>query len=288
MKKGNLYILLVIGSAIFFSCKKEYSLENGGNLTNPLIVGTNCRISQIAYYDSASGVSLGSIAASINLKDTVTQIIKFDSVGNTILFLATINYATDTIYINADEYFISDLANGGRISRLHGLTDPNDPFSPQFDTDYGYDAAGHLITKISSFTGSPSFPFYEVDYTYLGGNLTHMDGIDIFTADKVVDADIGYYSNITPQKFLYLFPDELSYTHYNQFFNFGKKPINAIKDLKVRYYDPGNVLRDSTVSSFSTYIMSRDNYVLSVYMNGDDQFSIPADAGKLTFSYKCK
>ncbi len=58
--------------------------------------------------------------------------------------------------------------------------------------------------------------------------------------------------------------------------------------MKIRNYDPGNTLRDSLVSTFSNYIMSRDNYVLSVQMSGDDLISIPAAIGKLSFSYKCK
>ena len=285
MKKYVLLTFVIL--ATLTSCKKEYSLENGGD-ASPLIVGANCRISQIAYYDSASGVPLGSIAAKINAKDTVTEITKFDSLAFTILFYTPITYSIDTVRINADEYFLADLVSGGRISRLHGLTDPTDPFSPQFDADYTYDAAGHLTTKTYSFTGSPAFPYYEVDYRYTGGNLTSIMATDFFTGELVQDAVIDYYSNITPKNYLYLFPDELTYTHYNQFFNFGKKTTNAVKNLKVRYYDPGNIVRDSTVSNFATYIMSRDNYVLSVYMNGDDQFSIPADAGKLNFYYKCK
>ena len=287
MKKRNLYILLLVFSAAIFSCKKEYSVENGGNVNNPLIVGTNCRISQINYYDSASGVVLGSIAAIITAKDSVTSISKFDSLNNSIQFLGPVTYSADTTHINADEYYLINPSTG-YISQLHGLTNPNDVFSPQFDAAYTYDATGHLINKSYSLTSNPGVPYYIVNYTYTGGNLTHMQSTDGGINQLIADADLDYYTNISPQHFLYLFPDELSYTYYNQFFNFGKKPVNAVKNLKIRYYDPGNVVRDSTVSTFSTYIMSRDNYVLSVYMNGDDQFSIPADAGKLTFSYHCK
>ena len=112
--------------------------------------------------------------------------------------------------------------------------------------------------------------------------------------ELIEDADVDYYSSIMPRNFLTLMPDETisddlnHFAPYTQFFNFGKKPVNAIKTLKVRNYDPGNVPRDSTVSNFSTYITSRDNYVLSVYMLGDDQESIPAAHGRLNFSYKCK
>ena len=102
-----------------------------------------------------------------------------------------------------------------------------------------------------------------------------------------------YYSNITPKNYLNLMPDENNqsdfsrFAPFSQFYNFGKKPVNAVKKMTVRRYSSGAAV-DSTVSSFNGYIMSRDNYVLSVYMLGDDQPSIPAEAGKLKFSYKCK
>jgi hypothetical protein len=105
---------------------------------------------------------------------------------------------------------------------------------------------------------------------------------------------MDYYTTIKPRNYLNLMPDETisddlnHFAPYTQFFNFGKKSTDAIRSLKVRSFDPGNVPRDSTVSNFSTYITSRDNYVLSVYMLGDDQESIPAAVGKLKFSYKCK
>ena len=106
--------------------------------------------------------------------------------------------------------------------------------------------------------------------------------------DKIKDADLTYYSNIAPKNYMYLFPDESTYAEFNQFYNFGNKPTNAVKTIKLRYFDPGNVPVDSAVSQFNSYILSRDNYVVSVYMLGDDQSSIPAAEGKLTFSYKCK
>ncbi|MEI9958832.1 MAG: hypothetical protein WDM90_21540 [Ferruginibacter sp.] len=51
----------------------------------------------------------------------------------------------------------------------------------------------------------------------------------------------------------------------NQFFNFGIKPTNAVKSLKVNYYTSG-VVTDSTVSNFSSYILSRDNYVTPAFI----------------------
>ena len=286
--KRAYFIIIGLLALVFSACNKEYSVENSGNLNNPLIIGADCRISKITYFDSATGkTGLGSIAALINPVNQVTDITKFDSLSATIDFMASMTYIGDTVYINPDEYFLVDIISG-RIKRLHGLIDPTIPSSLQFDADYTYNATGYLINKSYSLTSFPGVPYYIVKYTYAAGNLIHMDSNEQFTGDLVTDADIDYYPLISPKAFLYLFPDELSYTHYNQFFNFGNKPTNAVKKLRVRYFDPGNVLRDSTVSTFTTYTMSRDNYVLGVIMTGQDQFSIPAQAGRLAFAYKCK
>ncbi len=272
---------------ILFSCEKEYSLENSGDNSNGLIVGIDCRINKIVCTDTASKKGIGSIAANISNVDVVTKVTLFDSLSLTIDYISSPVYANDTVYINADEYFVVDIASK-RVKLLHGLTDPTDPFSPQFNMDYFYNASGYLVTKFYSLSSIPGIPVYIISYTYVGAKLTHMTNTQVATGDIVMDADISYYNNILPNRFLYLFPDEVYYPYFTQFYNFGIRPSNAPKDITVRYYDPGNVLIDSTVSTFTNYIMSRDNYVLSVQMGGDNLVSIPAAVGKLSFSYKCK
>lgn len=286
MKKLLPLFFAALALAIF-SCEKEYSLENSGNNNNGLIVGTDCRLSKIVYTDTATGTGIGSIAANINNLDIVTGITKFDSLSFTIDFITTPAYVSDTVFINADEYFLVDITTM-RIKQLHALTDPTDPLSPQLEITYFYNGAGYLSSKITAYTINPGSPIYIVDYTYVAGKLTHMTGTDLITGDLYIDADINYYSNILPNRFLYIFPDEKNYPYFSQFYNFGSRPGNAPKDITVRNYDPGGILRDSTVTTFSNYMMSRDNYVLSVQMAKDDLISIPAVASKLSFSYKCK
>src|SRR4051812_44458770 len=108
---------------VFFSCTKEYSLENNGNTGNNQIIGVDCRISKIVYVDTATGSGIGSLIASINSTDNATNITKFDSLSFTIEFISTPVYVNDTVYINADEYFIRD-ATTGVIKQLHALVDP--------------------------------------------------------------------------------------------------------------------------------------------------------------------
>ena len=195
-------------------------------------------------------------------------------------------YLDNTVYIDADEYYIFD-ATTKRINSFHGLIDPTVPGSTEFDITYNYDAGGYLTTKSYSYTALPGIRYQMVTYTYTGGNLTHMETDDLFSGNKIKDADLTFNSAISPKNFMYLFPDENTYPEVNQFFNFGTKSTNAVSNLRVNYYTSG-ALTDSTVSNFSSYILSRDNYVVSVYMIGDDQTTIPASAGKLTFSYHCK
>lgn len=289
MKRLSPFFLSVVVLTLF-SCAKEYSLENSSDPTgNGLIIGVDCRISKISYLDTAAGgTPLGSLTATINASDNATNITRFDSVSFTIDFISTPFYASDTVFINADEYFLVDLANNRRIKQLHALLDPTDPFSLQYEVFYFYDGSGYLSQKFFAFTSNPGIPFYLVNYTNSGGRMTHMTGTDLFSGDLVIDADVEYYGNVIPKRFIYIFPDEEFYPSFTQFYNFGNRPTNGPKTIKVRNYDPGNVLRDSAVSSFSSYVMSRDNYVLSVIMTGDDQPSVPAVKSKLSFSYKCK
>jgi hypothetical protein len=278
---------------ILNSCEKEFSTENSGNTDNEFIVGTDCRISKIIYTDTAGtsiglpGTGLGFMEAEINNLDIVTKLTEFDSLSNTLEFILDPPiYRNDSIYINSDEYFIVD-ANK-RITKMHGLLDPTDPFSLPFDVFYVYNASGYLVTKNYFLTSSPTTPYLRVDYTYAGANLTHMTAVNLPVGDLHMDADLTYNSLTVPKRFIYIFPDEIKYPQFTQFFNFGTRNLNTVKDMKVRNYDPGNVVRDSIVSTFSNYSMSLDTYILSVQMGGDDQPSIPALAGKLSFKYHCR
>ena len=270
---------------LLFSCQKEYSLENGGN--NPNIIGTNCRIAKIVYRDSAGIVAKGSVADIINTIDQSTNITVFDSLTASIDYSSIPSYAGDTIHINADEYYLVN-PSVKNIRQFHGLIDPTNPGSPQIDIIYSYDGSGYLVNKSYALTSAPGSPYQSVDYTYTGGNLTHMVSNDLTVGDKIADADITYYSFLAPQNFLYIFPDEASYAPFTQFLNFGKKPLNAVQNLIIKYYDPGNILRVTAVSSFTNYTQSVDGYILSVVMSGSDQPCLPAPAGKLLFSYMCK
>jgi hypothetical protein len=296
--------LVVIAILVtLFSCEKEYSEENLSN-GNELIVGADCRISKIVYRDTSGmaaggpGIGLGSIEAEINNFDIVTRITQFDSIGNFIIDRPAPVYSNDSVFIDADEYYIVDVNK--RITKSHLWVDITDPASSQFDVFYVYNTSGYLIQKNYFSTTPPVGPFLRVDYDYTSpGNLTHMSAVDLPSGDLSMDADMVYYSNIVAKRFIYTFPDERYYPSVTQFFNFGAKNFNALQTMKVRNFDPGNVVRDSAVSSFSNYIMSRDGYVLSVQMGNPQpeatppltpspQPSIPALPGKLSFSYHCR
>lgn len=293
-----LSVLLVF--TILVGCTKEYSLENGGGSNNgsDQIVGVDCRIMKMSYYDSATNIAMGSLAASFfppAVNDTVKDITLFDSVNNVIAFSTPqFVYGNDTVYLNSDEYFIRDVTTNN-VVKARGIFSSAFPPIP-FEIDYIYNSDGTLFQKRYNISGAPVNPAVVVEYTYSAGNLIKMVSTDYTTVtpELIMDAELDYYANIKPRGYLNLMPDETlsndlnHFAPYTQFFNFGSKPLNALRYMKVRNYDPGNVVRDSSVSTFAGYITSRDNYVLSVYMLGDDQESIPAAAGRINFSYHCK
>ncbi|MEP6676304.1 MAG: hypothetical protein ABJA78_14165 [Ferruginibacter sp.] len=283
MKK--LHSALIITAIIAFtSCAKEYSLENGGS--NPNIIGPDCRMSMIGYSDSTSGIGTGSVAAVINSGDSLTSVMDYDSISNSINFFSTPVYVNDTVYIDADEYFVQT-GTSNLVTKLHGLLDPTNPSSPAIDINYTYDAGGYLVKKQYSFSAFPGVPYEQVDYNYSGGNMTGMTHTNLITGDLVTDAVVTY-TRLTPRNYIYVFPDELTYQYFTQFLNFGTKNTNAVSSITVNTYDPGNVITNTSLSIFSKYILSVDNYVLSCVMGGSDQPAIPAVTGKLSFSYHCK
>jgi hypothetical protein len=267
------------------SCAKEVSLENGGT-ANPNIIGTDCRISSITYSDVASGVGLGSVTATINASDRAANITDFDSLNFTINKNVVPVYKNDTVYINANEYYLLSPTTL-RVNQFHSLLDPTDPSSLKIDIVYTYNATGFLIKKEALYSAT-GISYAEVNYTYTGANLTHMEEVDLSSGITVNDADIQY-TGLQPKNYLYIFPDELKNPIITQFFNFGARPVNAVSKMTVRYYDLlGSTVLDSAVSTFSNYELSADKYVLRCTMTGDDQPSLPAEAGKLSFGYKCK
>ena len=281
-----LSILLGIFVSVLPSCSKEMSEENGSG-TDSLIVGADCRLARIVYKDSSGFISLGSIAANINATDNVVNITEFDSLSNFLVSFASVSINGDTIHVSPDEYFIAN-SSTKIISKFHGLVDPGNASSPTYEQVFSYNAGGNLIKKTKSLSMAPLIPYEQVDYTYSNGNLVSMQNKNIFTAKLISDASFSFYNTIIPKNYIYIFADEEDRPQYNQFFNFGKPSVNAVNDFKVRYYDGGGTLIDSAISKFINYQQSADTYVQKVQLTGDDQLSIPAQAGKLQLSYHCK
>jgi hypothetical protein len=277
-------LVIIISMTAMISCDKERSVENPLPNTNPMIIGNNCVPAKIVSYDSI--VPLGSIAATYDATDRAINITQFDSITFTLESSANISYSSigDTAYISANEYFL--LAPSGLVESFHGLVDPSNPLSLQYDAAYTYNGTGHLTTKSYSFASSPGTPYATVEYTYTNGNLTHMVATDLTSGNMFADADITYNS-VSPRNFIYLFPDEELLNIYNQFLYFGTRSANAPSGITLRFYDPGGTVSTTKTSQFVDYGMSLDNYVLSVKMTGDGQSFIPADAGILKFGYHC-
>ena len=276
---------LVVLSILLFSCEKDSSEEGGGD--NPNIVGNNCRINKIVYRDSSDSTPIGSIAANINGIDQVISITEFDSLSNFLLSYTDVYNFYDTVYVNDDEFFVED-PNGRLIKKFHGLVDPGNPSSPFYDVVYTYNTAGNLVKKVKALSQAPAVPIEQVDYSYSNGNLVSMNFRNLVSGKKISDATLTYNLGIRPTNYFYLFPDAERDAAYNQFFNFGKRSLNAVSTMKVKHYDNAGVVTDSLVSSFTQYQQSADLYILKVLMQGDEQPSIPAKPGRMQLSYYCR
>ena len=107
MKKYLLF--MIIAGFTLTACKKEFSVENGGNVNNPLIVGADCRISKIVSYDSATGLPLVSILHAVRVNPAMIMYKRY-------FFIPA--YLFD--YTNNNELykFITNSCNGHRNIKL--------------------------------------------------------------------------------------------------------------------------------------------------------------------------
>lgn len=92
-------VFFALMALAFFLAKKNIVLKKTASGTNPLIVGANCRITKIAYIDSATNTGIGSFTVIINAADNTTEITKFDSLGLFVEFNAMPVYVSDTVAI---------------------------------------------------------------------------------------------------------------------------------------------------------------------------------------------
>ncbi|MFT3845572.1 MAG: hypothetical protein QM725_10995 [Lacibacter sp.] len=280
MKKITPFILLIVLAA---GCKKEKSVDTGD--FSPIFIGNNCRISQVLTVDSLTGIGFAAHNAFFNASFNPVGTEIYDSLSNSLYFASAFVTSGDTTYGSLGEYFIKDA--GGRIKIYKGLDDPADSFSDTVEIKFTYDVAGNLTKKDYYYFGI-SVPLFRSTYTYTNGNLTRSVLESVYpTNEVVVDATAEYYTTQPAKGFLYVFPDDFLTCTYNLSFNYGNRPANTLKKLTTKIYDAGT-LTDSLVTNYKNYKLSRDNYVLELFAEGDFQDGLGIIDGRTKFSYGCK
>lgn len=236
--------------------------------------------------DSLTGIGFVAHNAFFNAAGKPTGTELYDSLSSSLYYSSVFTNSGDTSFVENGQFFVND-ATSGRVKIFKGLIDPSDPLSDTVQITFTYDAAGYLVKKEYYLFNIP-LPLLRSTYTYSNGNLTKALFENLFPSTEViVDADVEYNTSQPANGFMYVFPDGFFSAPYNLSFNFGKRPVNTLKKVTTRIYNAG-VITDSLVTNYKNYKLSRDNYVLELFAEGDYQDGIGILDGRTKFSYYCR
>jgi hypothetical protein len=292
MKALKMAVLLCSMAAIFTACTKELSFEDpiGAQGQGP-IIGNNCVIAKIVEYDTITRTGLTAINYEFNSSTgRLNNFVEYDSIGQNVVLNANFSYNADTVHIDASQYFVVD--NSGRVKKFHGLQNPYDPLSPELDYEYFYDGAGRIIKRsVTDLTLLPT-PFLQSTYSYSGNNMT---GIAVILMDgmgntfPLINTTLSYQFDRVPRNFMNILPDCDELAPYMGALNMGLKSLNPVNKIDIVYLDPfSGTPITTTTTLYNNYRYSRDGYVLSVDMSGDDIPALPFAPGRNNFSYFCR
>lgn len=288
MKKSWLYGLVLL---FLFSCEKEKSFENGGNL-NPGLppLGNNCTVNQVLSVDSLTGQGLFSFYTLFNSSGVAERVEAFDSIAGTVEFESTLQYSGDTIRISPTDYYLVD--GNKRVKELKSVFNLGTSVDT-FTYRYNYDATGYLVSKEIFSTAIPiplGIPFIRFTYTWSAGNLVYIDGSFAVPglSQKVLTATLEYDANATAKNFIHILPDGFETYPYIMALDLGKKSRNLVKKITVVTYDDSGNLDETLVSNFSNYVFSSDGYLLEWYADGESAGGSPLPSGRTLFKYFCK
>lgn len=277
---------------IFSACTKEFSFEDpiGSSGTGP-VIGNNCVIAKIIDFDTISKTGLNAINYSFSASTgRLNSLLEVDSIGMNTVLSHTLTYNADTIFLDTDYYFIVD--GSGHVVKLHGLSDPYDPFSQTLDFEYTYDNAGRIIRRTITDPTLFTTPFLKSTYTYSGNNLS---GVAVVLMDNLGNTaplqniTLAYQFDRVPRNYMNILPDSDELSPFIGALNFGQKALNPVNKIQVINLDPftGTAV-DTATTFFSKYSYSRDGYILGVDVSGDDIKALPFAQGRNTFEYFCR
>lgn len=290
MKKLIKVLLIVLFVVAITSCAKEYSFENPLTGTGNVIIGNNCIINRVTEYDTIGRRGASAFNYLFNTNGSaLISISQRDSIINTTIFNKTITKNLDTLKIDALQYIVVDTMNGNRVKRFVGYEDPYTNTTPLFVNDFSYNSAGKVVAREVKLPQFPGVVYYRSEYTYTGNNLTSIIGKIPLNNTVFLNITIEFDLTKQPKNYFTILPDCKELKPYIAGLQFGQPNTNIVKKVVMRNYNQlTGVLIDSTVTNFSNYKFSVDNYILSVDASGYDIPALPLASGRNTFGYFCR
>jgi len=254
-------------------------------VTTPPLQGI-CKVSNIAFLDSASSKEYSSVASSFNSANKVTgiQYIATDPSNGSkqVLLNFNLNHTATRVNIDAEQYF--ELDANGRIKTFNGYFDGvKDTTTPKLIITYTFNANGNLIRAAYAEPSTPTFTQYAVNFTWTNGNLTQT-ATEIVGTKLSTHVDYVYDASKTAKDFICLFPNfEVFYAQ--SAINYGKNSVNLPIKSTITEYNTNGDVEDSSVATFTGYSLDAQNYVKTFNVVGEGAF-LPGRT-KYALSYKC-
>jgi hypothetical protein len=216
------------------------------------------------------------------------SLVVFDSLANKRLIENNFSIIT-TDSIRIDQYQYLKLDANRRVSVFVTRSDMTQAASSDiYRYEYTYNNEGYLSTKKLFINGSTT-AYYTTSYTY-SNNLLIKCMMSIGESNlKVLESDLTYDTNTTAKGWIYNFPDAFESYMYGSLLNFGNKPARPLSQVITKIFNPtnGNIL-DTWNTTYSSYILNTDGYIVSVRANGDLQQGMALLYGRTIFKYSCQ
>lgn len=287
MTYKNLIILSLL--AVLSSCGKSFVETDPATGNTPEHVSNNpnatCMIGNISqingsqiYNNLAYQYTTAQLASGVEITEP--------SLNNNRV-VKNFSFRGDTILLDASQWLLQDPVTR-YISKMQVIEQVNSNIQDTILYQYEYDGSGKLVRKKCFYNRSKD-PDFTTDYSYTGNNITSCKLMLGSGPQKLMESSISYDATISIKPWLYLFTDVFENNLYLQAFSFGIRPSLAVKEINTVVYDSGsgNII-DTWVTKFSGYVLSKDNYVLQVNANGDNQQGLAFLTGTLRFNYSCK
>lgn len=284
----RILFFIMISLSILFSCKKEYSLENGGSLLIPDTTDNNCKIEKIIKFDYFSRVVEYGYISTFTADHKVSSIQLIDSIRGNVDNNFVINYTTGKIQVDVKQYFVTGA--DGKVIEFHGYEYPEDTTSDRFKVTYSYNTAGQLIKRTEEYDLSPGITSFEMYYTYTGNNLTRSEAFvnNGNTMKKFITVAYEYDVTKTIKSFIYQIAVAPEIFYFQTAIDAGSASANPLKKATTTFINYNSGQDSTTIANFVNYAYDSKSHVNSFEVTGGDFAVNNLYAGKkYVFRYSC-